>query len=48
MKPKNIFRTEVDTSLSINNLSHSDRFILIGSCFSNQMSKYFNRTVLMY
>ena len=44
MNSKNIFRTEVDTSLSINNLSHSDRFILIGSCFSNQMSKYFNRT----
>lgn len=44
MNSKNIFRTEVDTSLSINNLSHSDRFILIGSCFSNQMSKYFNRS----
>jgi len=29
MNSKNIFRTEVDTSLSINNLSHSDRFILI-------------------
>ena len=42
MNSKIIFRTEVDTSLSINNLSHSDRFILIGSCFSNQMSKYFN------
>ena len=44
MNSKNIFRTEVDTSLPINNLSHSDRFILIGSCFSNQMSKYFNRS----
>ena len=43
MNSKNIFRTEVDTSLSINNLSHSDNFVLIGSCFSNQMSKYFNK-----
>ena len=42
MKPKKIFRTEVDTSLSIKNLTHFDSFILIGSCFSNQMSNYFN------
>ena len=42
MKTKKIFRTEVDTSLSIKNLTHFDSFILIGSCFSNQMSNYFN------
>lgn len=42
MNLKNIFRTEVDTFISINKLSHTDSFILLGSCFSNQMSKYFN------
>jgi len=40
---KNIFRTEVDTSIEINNRKHTDKFILMGSCFSDEMFKYFSK-----
>lgn len=42
MTTLNNFRTQVNTSISINKISHDNHIVFMGSCFSDSMMKYFS------
>ena len=42
MTTLNNFRTQVNTSISINRISHDNHIVFMGSCFSDSMMKYFS------
>lgn len=43
MKTINNFRTQVDVSMSVKKISHDNQLIIMGSCFSDSMRKYFSK-----
>ena len=42
------FRTEVNLTSKSKNNNHSDKFLLIGSCFATEMSLFFKKYCFGY